>query len=162
MMHLATIIPAISFCLLPVCAVILLLQLRVLKKKMGPCEYIFPHKFRMQFIGIMVCAPVLIGLNYFRNFDALTVFAICGVGVLGFYIAFHDILYMSVGGIYENGLIWNSAFLFYDTIDTVSHFEKTTIEIMTKDRNKKCIEFENQKIISQIIEKLKSIGYPLQ
>ncbi|ULQ60930.1 hypothetical protein K7I13_06645 [Brucepastera parasyntrophica] len=151
-MTIAEIIPAVSFCLLPVIFIVCFVRSRSLRKKMGARELVMPQKYRLQFLGVLCSAPILIGLTYIRKFDALSVTAICGVGVLGFFIAIQDILYSGISGVYENGLIWNSSYLFFNDIDEVSLPEEATLVLLTKDRTRKVFSSNDTALLTNVKE----------
>lgn len=130
-------VPAIAFVLLPVSALFSYLRSRLIVRSLGALETPFVRRLRKQFFGIMFCTPVLIALNYIRDFDLLVRIAVSGVGVLGFYIAFHDMLFSLLGGIYEKGIVWNGTWVLFEDIDFLDERDTHTLTFQMKDRTRK-------------------------
>lgn len=136
MISAATAIPVVAYCLLPLSLVKIVLSIRADKRRLGDRKECFLRPYRLQFFGVMIVTPILIGLNFFREFDVYVRFAICGVGVLGFYIAFHDMFYARMGGLYENGLVWHGSRVFFDELDFFERPDPYTIVFQTRDRTR--------------------------
>lgn len=133
----ATIVPLVAFALLPIETVYLIIRVRLIKKSMGEREESLARRLRKQFFGVMFCTPILIALNYIREFDLIVRIAISGVGVLGFYIAVHDMLFSLIGGIYRNGIVWYGAWVLFKDIDCIELVDPYTLVIQLKDRTRK-------------------------
>lgn len=156
------IIPSVGLLLIPASLVFLIVGKRKLIKVMGILEQTLTLKWNFLDISIVVCTPILIMLNYFRDLGGLTVFAITGVGVLGFFIGAKNLLYKKICGIYANGIIWLADSILYDKIDEFKRIEPITIEIVTHDRNRITIISANSRQSDLIFAKLESVKHPLQ
>lgn len=132
----ATVIPLVGFALLPISALYVVLLSRSLRSRLGARVECFLRPVRFQFFGVMACAPTLIALNFIRDFDPAVRIAITGVGVLGFYIALHDMLFARLGGLYEKGLIWRGTCVFLEDIDLLERPDPYTVIIQTLDRSR--------------------------
>jgi uncharacterized membrane protein YobD (UPF0266 family) len=157
----AMIITYIAFALFPVCCAVLIPRARMVKKRMGKLEAGFNKKGSLLHVLIFLSTPTLVGLNFTRKLDAFTIFAVCGVGVLGFAIGLTDLLYTRMSGIYGNGLIWASSSIFYADIDEFTR-DGNAITIMAKDRTRKLIILKDAKAVERICEKLAETVNPLQ
>jgi hypothetical protein len=155
-------IPLAAFALLPVTALFILIRAHLLERKMGPCEQPCPRKISLQFFGVMLCTPVLIALNYVRDLDVLTRIAVCGVGVLGFYIALHDLVFSRINGIYRNGLVWHGTSVFFSDIDTVENLGPATFLVTLHDRSRVTIVASSDTQAAQIRLALEKTLNPLQ
>lgn len=136
MISIASAIPAVAFCLLPAAAVQIAILARVARSRLGERRECFVRTLRLQFLGVMACTPVLIALNYIRDFDLLVRFAISGVGVLGFYIALHDMYFARLGGLYDNGIVWRGAIVYFDELDFIEKPDPFTVVFQTRDRTR--------------------------
>ncbi len=136
MISVATAIPVVAYVLLPFCVLQIAWSVRADKRRLGERVECFLRPYRLQFFGVMLVTPILIGLNFFREFDAYVRIAICGVGVLGFYIAFHDMLYARMGGLYENGLIWHGSRILFDELDFIERPDPYTLVFQLRDRTR--------------------------
>ncbi len=134
MPDIATLIPVVGLLCLPVSLVVAFSQAARDRRAMGTLAERFPLRPSLQFIGILAAAPVLIALNFIRDFDLLTVFAITGVGVLGFHIACREMAYGRVSGIYENGIIWNGSAISFDDVGSAAGEDPNTVVITLNDR----------------------------
>lgn len=152
----------LSFFLLPVAAAILIRRVFKLKKNMGALEYAFKKGPPILHALILIMTVVLIGLNFIRELDLLTVFAVCGAGVLGFAITFKDLLFTHASGIYANGIIWPASFVFCADVDEYRKDDDGSLVVLTRDRTRKHIVLNNASLIERICDKLAGCTYPLQ
>ena len=111
---------------------------------------------------ILVSTPALIALNYFRELGAASVFAVSGVGVLGFAIGLRDLLYTRMSGIYENGLVWTASSAFYADVAGYRRGETGSIVVEMRDRAEKPIVEVDDAMLDRIAAKLDSAVRPLQ
>ena len=144
------IITIVSFALLPVSAIAVFIRMREILGRLGGRTEAFPVKSPFQFAGILILAPVLIALPLFRDFDILTVFAISGVGVMGFYIACQEIAFARHGGICANGVIWNSTYVLFADVDSVVKSDPNTLMILLRDRTQKYFVSTNAETVGRV------------
>jgi len=136
MISVATAIPVVAYCLLPLGVLKIAFSVRTVKRRLGERLECFIRPYRLQFFGVMAVAPILIGLNFVRDFDAVVRVAICGVGVLGFYIAFHDMFFARMGGLYENGVIWHGSCVYFGDLDFIERPDPYTVVFQTRQRDR--------------------------
>lgn len=161
-MNADTPIPAIALALFPLCAVWVIIRRALLLRKLGSLRSPFPRKSQLQFIGILVCTPVLPLLIFVRDFDALTQFAISGTGLLGFYIALYDLLLVRIGGIYENGLLWNAGVALFAEVASFSRIDGRSIEVLDAGGNRKAFVFPDEATAVAAYACLETSAHPLQ
>ena len=150
MMSSSILLPVISLAFLPVLILFIYVRnLRVLKQ-LGAVRESFSHKIRYQFVGVLLIAPILIALLFIRKFDFLTSFAICGTGLIGFYIAVHDISCSKRCGVYEKGLVWNGSWVFFSNIDTWERVDPLTITLVMNDRTIKHLSFLEEEPLNRL------------
>lgn len=150
MISAATAVPVAAYCLLPFCVLQIVLTVRADRRRLGERRECFLRPYRLQFFGVMLVTPVLIGLNFFREFDLIVRLAITGVGVLGFYIAFHDMFFARMGGLYENGLVWHGSRVFFDELDFIERPDPYTVVFQTLDRNRITVVLGNSSAADRI------------
>lgn len=155
-MQIATIVPAAGLAAIPVLAVIRITAHFLLKKELGDPVSLFGGGRPLHFFGILLCMPLLVSLNFIRDFDLLTEIAITGTGVLGFYIALSDILSSRINGLYRTALVWNGEAIRYASIDEVSRLDPYSIEVILKPRERKVIANSSQELIDSVFQKLAS------
>lgn len=154
--------PIVALSLLPLSLIVVCAQARRARSSMGTLVEPFPIRPSLQFIGILVAAPVLIALNLIRDFDPLTVFAISGVGVLGFFIACREMAFGRVSGIYDKGIIWNGSAIAFADVDSAVAEDASTILITLRDRAQRRF-FSNDSIrIERVLALLRETCPPLQ
>ena len=158
MPDIATLIPVVALSLLPVSFAVVYVQSRRARSSMGSVVETFPLRPSLQFIGILLAAPVLIALNFIRDFDLLTVFAISGVGVLGFYIACREMTFGGVSGVYENGLIWNGSALAFPDVDSAVAEDANTLLITLRDRARRRFFSNDTARIERVLALLREKG----
>lgn len=161
-MQTALIIPVAGFALLPICAVILFFRRFRLLGRLGLREIAFPNRMQLQFIGILVCAPVLVALCFWRDFDPLVMFALSLTGVFGFSIALCDILLIRSGGVYANGIVWNTVAVFYDSIVSFRQLDPFTIELDGVDSTRRMLVFTDPSLVPLVLSRLESSVNALQ
>ncbi len=158
MPDIATLMPVIALVLLPVSLVAVLAQARRARRAMGAVVEGFPLRPSLQFVGIFAAAPVLIALNFIRDFDLLTTFAVSGVGVLGFYIACRELAYGRVSGIYEGGIIWNGSAIAFGDVDSAAAEDPYTVVITLKDRARRRFFSNDTGRIGRVLALLRENG----
>lgn len=162
MIQVAMILPTVALTLLPVCFVVLYVKIQKIKLKMGQCELAFPGKSPYVYGVVFISTIALIAVNYIRKLEFLTVFAVCGVGVLGFYIGIKEFLYSCFAGMYTYGILWAGDYIFFTEIESYSLNERFTLTISTRDRGQKIIYLKDSQLICQIAEKIEAVINPLQ
>lgn len=160
-MNADTMIPIIALALFPPCAAWVVVRRAVLLRRLGAIRSPFPRKAQLQFIGILACTPVLPLLNFARRFDALTQFAICGTGLLGFYIALYDLLLVRIGGIYENGLLWNAGVALFADVASFSRIDPRAIEVTGTDGARRAFAFPDESTADSAYASLETAVHPL-
>lgn len=150
-MPLVTIIPIVGLIALPIFALAKFIQFKKIIKKLEQQILVWGNKRSLHFLGVLICMPIVISLNFFRSFDVLTTIAITGSGLLGFIIAFKDIVFSRLNGLYQNALVWQGEPLFFEHIDCVNRIDPYSIEIITKNRIRKIISHRDVQI-SELIE----------
>lgn len=156
------IITIVAFALLPVSAVAVFARMTGIVRLLGERTETFPPKSPFQFVGILILAPILIALPLIRDFDPLTVFAISGVGVMGFYIACQEIAFARHGGICSKGVIWNSTWVLYEDVDSIARSDPNTLMIVLNDRTRKFFVSSDTELVSRIAGVFESVQNPLQ
>lgn len=158
MPDIATLMPVVALALLPVSLVVALAQASRARVSVGVLVEPFPLRPSLQFIGILAASPVLIGLNFMRDFDPLTVFAISGVGVLGFYIACREMAFGRIAGIYGDGIIWNASAISFADVDSAVMEDPFTAVITLKDRSRRRFFSNDPAKIDRVLALLREKG----
>lgn len=154
-------IPLAGLVLLPLCALLVTVRAVCVRARMGRREFSFPRALKFQFVGILLCTPVLICLNYLRDFEPIAKIAITGTGVLGFYIALVDLINGRLGGIYENGIVWNGSALFYRDLDGYVLPDAVSVLIQTRNRERRIIVPGSAPVLDRLVAKLETVSAPL-
>lgn len=160
-MKAAMIIPLFGLVLLPLSALLVGVRAVWVRSLMGRREFAFPRALKFQFVGVLLCAPVLIFLNYVRDFDLIAKIAITGTGVLGFHIALADIVNGHLGGIYENGIVWNGSAVFFRDLDGYVLPDAVSVLLQTRNRERRIIVPESPSVLGRLVAKLETVSAPL-
>lgn len=155
-MRIAILIPTVALAALPACAVFFLVRRYLLLKKLGPKVVAFPHRMQFQFIGILVCAPSLIALNFFRDLGFTASFMLSATGVFGFCVALADIFLIRLGGVYENGIVWNTATILYSDVESFARLDPFCIELHEADLAKRLLVFDDPALVPIVLSRLES------
>jgi hypothetical protein len=162
MIDVATLIPKLALFMLPVSAVYVAFAAGRARAAMGALRQSFTARPSFQFIGILLLTPTLIALNFIRYFDALTVFAISGVGVLGFHVAARELSFALIAGIYENGVVVNGAAVFFETVDSAREEDPHTALVVFKDRATKRLFSGDIARARSILAAFRAFGIPAE
>lgn len=160
-MNAAMFVPLAALALLPLCAVPVLWRVYRLKIGIGPREYRFPRQKRFQFLGVLLCSPILIALCFFRSRDLLTIIALSLTGTLGFYISLADIMFARLGGIYERGLVWNGAILRFDCMKGFVRPDATSVLVRMRSGEQKLIVPDSPQMLERLLSALAASSSPL-
>ncbi len=155
-------VPVVSLVLLPLSALQVVVSTLVIKRRMGPLVEAFCPRFHLQFVGILIFSPVLIALAWYRGFTSLPLFALCGVGVIGFYIAARDLFVSRFTGAYEEGVLWSNATVLYDRIDSLVHLDPYTLVFVLLDGTEKIFAAEDEQTVLRLEQRVKSFVPTLQ
>jgi len=156
------IIPAISFSFLLLGSAVVLFRRVRLFMRMGARELEFPHKSNRQFIGILLCSPLLIVLGYWKQYGSIMMIAISCAGVIAYMVSLSDILFIELGGIYEKGMIWNTTVVFFDRIRSCAQLDPYTIEVRIPWRTRKVFVFSDTELVKTLRHKLDNYREHLQ
>ena len=111
---------------------------------------------QFQFIGILVCAPSLIALNFFRDLGLAASFTLSATGVFGFCVALADVFLIRLGGVYENGIVWNTATILYSDVESFARLDPFCIELHEDDLAKRLLVFDDPELVSLVLSRLES------
>lgn len=150
------IISTIAFGFLFLGSIVVLVRRFKVLKRMGTCENGFSRKSNRQFAGILLCSPLLIGLGFWRDYGALPLIVISCAGLMAFLVSLSDILFIGIGGLYENGLIWNSTVVFFDRVRSFAQIDPFTIEIQLAWRGRKTFVFSSPELAQSLRAKLEN------
>lgn len=100
--------------------ILLLVTWPARKKKictaLGKCILPLQRKKSSLFILVVVFAPVLILLTYFRNFGTMINFVLCASAILAVEVSIRDNVYNKLSGIYKNGMIVDGRYFLFNQI----------------------------------------------
>lgn len=151
------IIMIIAYGTLPLIMAITFYRLKKTLATLGKNIQSFPARPAYQFIGILIASPSLIALPLIRSFDFLTIFAITGVGVMGFFIAFQELIYSRYSGLYEKGIVWNAISVKFEDIDRIEKEGSNTIVFILFDRTKKVLVCQDETIALRIEQAISTL-----
>ena len=155
-MRIETLIPAVALMLLPVFVFFFLIRRMFLLRRLGARTVSFPHRMQFQFIGILVCAPSLIALNFLRELGLEASLALSVTGVFGFCIALSDVFLIRVGGVYENGIVWNTATILYSDVESYAQLDPFCIELCEVGFAKRLLVFDDPSFVPLVLSRLES------
>jgi hypothetical protein len=155
-MRIAILVPAFALAVLPVSVLFFLVRRHFLLKRLGPKSFAFPHRMQFQFIGILVCAPSLIALNFFRDLGLSASIALSATGVFGFCVALADVFLIRVGGVYENGIVWNTAAILYSDVESFARLDPFCIELRESDVARRLLVFDDPELVTLVLSRLES------
>jgi len=161
-MQTAIIISASAFGLLFLGSVIVLFRRLTLLSRLGKRERGFPRKSKRQFIGVLLCSPLLIALGLWKDYNAITMTALSCTAILAFIVSLSDILFIGIGGLYERGFVWNSTVILFSRIKTFAQKDPYTMEIRTAWRTRKTFVFTDTNLVQSLRVKLEKNQEHLQ
>jgi hypothetical protein len=153
----------LASCVFMVVSVILFpVRRALLLRSLGPCAYSFRGKFRFQFIGVLVSSPLLVVCASVRGFDLPVLVIVSAVGVVLFVLSYRDLLHAGLGGLYENGIVWNGRSLLYADVERSELRDPFSFVITrTKDRGRVLIS-GSKEFIDIVYAHIEKESSPLQ
>lgn len=158
----ASIVPLVSLGLLPLITVYVVLHTLLVRRRMGALVESFCPRFHYQFLGILLFSPALIALAWYRGFTSLPLFALCAVGVIGFYIAVRDLFVSRLTGVYEQGVLWSNAAVSYEDLDSLVQVDPFTLSFVLQDGSEKIFAVEDEDAVSRLEQRVKTAVPTLQ
>ena len=161
------------FCILGIIAYILLLIIlpKKIKNNLIPQAGKFLESVKAKdsksFIAVLIAAPILLCLLFFRELGAVIDFVIFACSIIGVYMVFNEHLLKKASGIYENAIIADGKFVKYDDIEifpTLEWEESYTneLKVIKKDGTEFSIFFadeqERAKGVKKILELCKRLA----
>ncbi len=162
MIDYASIVPMVSLVLLPLITVYVVLHTLLIRRRMGMLLESFRPRFHVQFLGVLIFSPALIILAWYRDFTSLPLFALCAVGVIGFYIAVRDLYISRLTGVYERGVLWSNAAVCFDKLDSLVQLDPFTLSFVLFDGSEKIFAVEDEDAVSRLQQRVKSAVPTLQ
>ena len=156
------IIPVIAYGILLLGTIVVLFRRLKLFKRMGAREREFSRKSNRQFIGILLCSPLLIVLGYWKQYGSLMMIALSCAGLIAYMVSLSDILFIGIGGLYEKGMVWNTTVVFFDRIRSCAQLDPYTIEIRIPWRSRKVFVFSDTELVKTLYQKLENYPEHLQ
>jgi len=145
-------IPVVALALLPLLSAVLILRAVSIGRKMGAPLWLLNRRPRLQFLGVLVCSPLLIAVNLLRDFGPVTVFVISLTGLLAFAIALTDLLYSGMMGVYENGIVWNSVSVCFSSVTGFNWVDPYTLSLRITGRSNLLLSNPFQTNIGRLAE----------
>ena len=139
-----------SLALLPVAALFLAVTFFRTKKKLGEKRGAFRKKTSPLAFLIPPASIALILLCLIRDFQTTGMLAICGCGILGFYLSGREILIMIFSGIYEEGFIIGSDFFFFENISRIDCSQENLMTVESKTKEQKTIHVQKNDVVEII------------
>lgn len=158
----ASIVPLVSLALLPPLAVYVIIHTLLTRRRMGLLVESFRPRFHYQFFGVLLFSPALILLARYRGFTSLPLFAFCAVGVIGFYIAVRDLFVSRLTGVYEQGVLWSNAAVYFDNLDSLVQIDPFTLSFVLQDGSEKIFAVEDEDAVTRLKQRVKSAVPTLQ
>ncbi len=158
----ASIVPIVSLALLPLAACYITVTTLFSKRRMGALIEPYRPRFHFQFLGVLLFSPALIVLAWYRSFTSLPLFALCGVGCIGFYIAARDLFVSRYTGVYAEGVLWSNGVVFYDDIDSLVRLDSCTLVFVLQNGTEKIFAAEEEHTLSRLEQRVKSLVPTLQ
>lgn len=157
-----SIVPLVSLAILPPVAVYVIIHTLLTRHRMGPLVESFCPRFHYQFLGVLLFSPALIVLAWYRGFTSLPLFALCAVGVIGFYIAVRDLFVSRLTGVYERGVLWSNAAVSFDDLDSLVQVDPFTLSFVLQDGSEKIFAVEDEDAVSRLKQRVKTAVPTLQ
>ena len=158
----ASIVPVVSLGLLPLITLFVVVNTLTIRRRLGSLVESFRPRFHYQFLGVLLFSPALIGLAWYRGFTSLPLFALCSVGVIGFYIAVRDLFVSGLTGVYEQGVLWSNGAVSFDELDALVQLDPLTLSFVMTDGTEKIFVGENEESISRLEQEVKTAVSTLQ
>lgn len=151
----ASIVPVASFALLPFSALYVIITTSIIRRRLGSSVESFVPRFHYQFCGVLFLSPALIALAWYRGFISLPLFALCAVGVIGFFIAFRELYISRMTGVYENGVLWSSGHVYFDDLDSLVQVDAFTLNFVDLDGHERIFSVGDESLVTRMYERVK-------
>lgn len=158
----ASIVPLVSLALMPLITVYVVVHTLLVRRRMGALVESFRPRFHYQFLGVLLFSPALVVLAWYRDFTSLPLFALCAVGVIGFYIAVRDLFVSRLTGVYNQGVLWSNAAVSFDELDALVQIDPFTLTFVLHDGSEKIFAVEDDDAVSRLQQRVKSAVPTLQ
>ncbi len=135
-----TIIAIAALILLPVMAAVNIAALRKAQKACGKRLAKLNSRKSQMLYALMPISALLIVFSLFRDFGAAGAFAICGCGVLGFYLSCREICFNTSASICEHGCILSGGYFLFDDVVEADCSIPNLILITTQSRGKRSFQ----------------------
>lgn len=162
MYEFATIVPVVSLFCLPFLVGFVIVQTLLARRRLGKLVESFSPRFHYQFVGVLVFSPLLIVLAWHRNFSSLPLFALCSVGIIGFYIAARDVFISRLTGVYAYGVLWSNATVFFEDIDSLIKVDEHTLAFVMTNGSEKIFAAEDETAVTRLETRVKTTMNTLQ
>ena len=106
--------------------------------------------------ALLPVSALLIPLSLVRDFSASGAFAICGCGVLGFYLSLREICFRLAAGICRNGCVLASSYFLFDELIEADCSSPNLLAVTTSARVKKSFQLSAEaraQVVNAIKEK---------
>ena len=126
--------------LLPVMAAANMAALHKAKKACGERVARLDGQKKGALYALAPVSALLIPLCLLRDFSASGAFAICGCGVLGFYLSVRELCFRSAAGICRNGCVLAPGYFLFDDVVEADTSSPNLLVVTTSSRAKKSFQ----------------------
>ena len=106
--------------------------------------------------ALLPVSALLIPLCLLRDFSASGAFAICGCGVLGFYLSVRELCFKSAAGVCRNGCVLAPSYFLFDEVVEADCSSPNLLVVTTASRARKSFQLSAEacaQVVSAIKEK---------
>ena len=140
--------------LLPVMAAVNAAAVIKAKKACGERLVKLENQKKAAHYALLPVSALLIPLCILRDFGATGAFAICGCGVLGFYLSLREICFRTAAGICEKGCILSPSYFLFDELIEANCSSPNLLVIATASSVKKTFQVSAE-ARSEIVKAIK-------
>ena len=148
------IIVIVAAILLPVMAAVNIAALSKAKKACGERIVKLEGPKKAPLYALAPVSALLIPLCLLRGFSASGAFAICGCGVLGFYLSLRELFFRSSSSICKNGCVLSPSYFLFDEVVETDTSSPNLLVVTTSARAKKSFQLSAE-ARSQVVSAIK-------
>ena len=142
--------------LIPVMAAVNMAALHKARKACGERVARLESKKNAGLYALLPVSVALIPLSLLRDFGASGAFAVCGCGVLGFYLSLRELCFRSAAGICMNGCILSPGYFLFEDVAEADTSSPNLLAVATKAGARKSFQLSDgarAQVVAAIREK---------
>jgi len=152
------IIPLIAAAALLLVSLALLVDFLIARSRRGTLLHALPRRPAWHFVGILIAAPTLILIAFARPLVPIAACTVCAAAELCWFVAFRDVLFIALSGVYDRALIWQDSFLPYRSVARAERIDLCTLILRLRGGRRRIVRLEQASSADRLVEALNWAG----